>query len=126
MRSIAISFVTLSMMLVAIGGCASTTPVLHDAQILRASPPIDLFKLPPPPTPGAAQAMLSASVDALRAGAPDTAAAFLDAIIRSDHLTDRGRTNVYWLLAQASRAAGQEERMIDAFGGFLVASQIVP
>jgi hypothetical protein len=106
------------------GACATSAPIRPT--IIQATPALEQYKLPAPPTPGAAQAMLSASIDAMRAGSPDTAAIFLDAIVRSDHLTDRGRTNVYWLLAQANRAAGNEDRMLDAFGGFLVASQIVP
>jgi hypothetical protein len=62
----------------------------------------------------------------MRAGKPADAAVFLDAILRSDHLTERGRANVYWLDAEAHRLAGDDDAHVDALGGFLVAAEVLP
>lgn len=109
--------------------CATTTPT-----VAALAPTTELAPepLPPPRTAAEAQLFLSASVAALRAGQGAHAAMFLDAILRSHHLTDRGRANLYWLLADAHRArlAAQgathaDRPLIDALGGFLVAADVL-
>ena len=123
--------------MVALGGCASASPapsVTTPATAMAPTPPP--APLPPPRTPAEAQMFLSASIAALRAGQGAHAALFLDAILRSDHLTDRGRANLYWLLADAHRArlaelppqAGEaraDRPLVDALGGFLIASEVI-
>lgn len=83
-------------------------------------------RLPPPETSIEAQAYLSGAIAALRASQPKHASVFIDAILRSDHLTDRGRANVYWLGAEAHRQAGDERGLVDSLGGFLVAAAVLP
>lgn len=113
----------------ALGACATATAAIEapPAEVARASEP-----LPPPRTPAEAQFFLSASIAALRAGQGGHAALFLDAILRSDHLTDRGRANLYWLLADAHRvrlssegATTADTALIDALGGFLIAADVI-
>jgi hypothetical protein len=83
-------------------------------------------RLPAPDTSIEAQAYLTGAIAALRASQPKHASVFIDAILRSDHLTDRGRANVYWLGAEAHRLAGNERGLVDSLGGFLVAAAVLP
>lgn len=112
----------------ALGACATTSPPTVAVASVEDAPP----RLPPPNTPAEAQLFLSASIAALHAGQGGHAALFIDAIIRSDHLTDRGRANLYWLLADAHRARLATEgathadaALVDALGGFLVAADVL-
>jgi hypothetical protein len=83
-------------------------------------------RLPAPQSTQEAQTYLSGALAAMRANQPQHAALFLDAILDSDHLSDRGRANIYWLAADAHRLAGHEAAYIDALGGFLVAADLLP
>lgn len=109
-------------------GCASApaarTPIAFDdiASVARLEP----ARLPAPETSIEAQAYLTGAIAALRASQPKHASVFIDAILRSDHLTDRGRANVYWLGAEAHRLAGDERGLVDSLGGFLVAAAVLP
>jgi hypothetical protein len=47
------------------------------------------------------------------------------AMLRSDFLTDHGRANLYWLLAEASIGVDDDRRR-DALGGYLVAASVIP
>lgn len=111
-----------------LAACASAPPVL----VAAAEPTLTMDSLPPPSTPAEAQIFLSAGVAALRAGDYEHAALFLDAILGSDHLTDRGRANLYWLLVDAHRgrlttrgATHADGALVDALGGFLVAADVL-
>jgi hypothetical protein len=127
--------VVIVLVLGAIGGaCATATPepalaqlTLEPLDLADGAPPADLLpaRLPAPDTAADAQMFLQGSVAALRAHEPAHAALFLDAILRSDHLTDRGRANVYWLLGEARRQLGDDARLADAMSGFLVAATLV-
>lgn len=83
-------------------------------------------RLPAPESSHEAQTYLSGALAALRANQPQHAALFLDAILGSDHLSDRGRANIYWLAADAHRMAGHDDGYVDALGGFLVAADLLP
>ncbi len=108
--------------------CAVAAPtVVADVEPALAAEP-----LPSPTTPAEAQIFLSAAVAALRASDYEHAALFLDAILGSDHLTDRGRANLYWLLVDAHRgrltargATHADAALVDALGGFLVAAEVI-
>lgn len=82
-------------------------------------------RLPAPDTTAEAQAYLSGAIAALRANQPQHASTFIDAILRSDHLTERGRANVYWLSAEAHRLAGNDDGLVEALGGFLVSAAVL-
>ena len=86
----------------------------------------DPVRLPTPDTAVEAQFYMKGAIAALRAGEPEHSAMFLEAILRSDHLTDRGRANVYWLLAEARRIGARDPELVDALGGFLIAASVVP
>ena len=108
--------------------CATPAPAL----VAEAVPAPTLDALPAPETPAEAQIFWSAAVAALRAGDNEHAALFLDAILGSDHLTDRGRANLYWLLVDAHRgrlaarrATQIDAALVDALGGFLVAADVI-
>jgi hypothetical protein len=119
-------------------GCASAPPVaghalglaprsvgaagLETVAALTEAP----ARLPPPESTQEAQSYLSGALAALRADQPQHAALFLDAILGSDHLSDRGRANIYWLAADAHRSAGHDEAYVNALGGFLVAADLLP
>jgi hypothetical protein len=49
----------------------------------------------------------------------------LQALLGSDYLSERGRANLYWLLADAADGLDDERRR-DALGGYLVAASILP
>lgn len=83
-------------------------------------------RLPAPESTHQAQTYLSGALAALRANQPQHAALFLDAILGSDHLSDRGRANIYWLAADAHHLAEHDGEYIDALGGFLVAADLLP
>ncbi|MBI1948922.1 MAG: hypothetical protein HYS27_24760 [Deltaproteobacteria bacterium] len=114
---------------------ASITACVSAAPAIIVETPVEaaaVEPLPPPRTPAEAQIFLSASIAALRAGEGAHAALFLDAILRSDHLTDRGRANLYWLLVDAHRArlarlgaTHADVALVDALGGFLVAADVL-
>lgn len=130
------SIVVVAFAVVVAAGCASTAgpasltknmnvdlamPSLMDMDVARLEP----ARLPAPETTIEAQAYLSGAIAALRASQPKHATVFIDAILRSDHLTDRGRANVYWLGAEAHRLARNDQGLVDALGGFLVAAAVL-
>jgi len=82
--------------------------------------------IPPPQDTTEAQAYLSGALASMRNNQPRQAGAFLDAILKSDHLSDRGRANVYWLAADAHHLAGEDARHADCLAGFLVAADLLP
>jgi hypothetical protein len=103
-------------------GCASTTA----QRISEAAVDLPLpARLPAPDTTADAQSYLTGAIAALRASQPTHATVFIDAILRSDHLTERGRANVYWLAAEAHRLAGNDAGLVEALGGFLVAAAVL-
>src|SRR5437016_722683 len=103
-------------------GCATTT----SAELMPLASEQMPEHLPAPQTSAEARAYLAGSLAAMRADKPTHALLFLDAILRSDHLTERGRADVYWLSVEANRLARDEPALTEALGGFLVASAIVP
>lgn len=48
------------------------------------------------------------------------------AVLSSDTLTDRGRANLYWVVARLHRDQGNAEGEAEALAAFLVASEFVP
>ena len=111
--------------LVVVSGCAFfALPGVAQAGEGKSTA-VSRARLPAPVTPADAQIMFAGALAAERDGLHRQAALFLDAILRSDHLTDRGRADVYWLAAQTWDAAGDEARAADCWGGFLVAVSIL-
>jgi hypothetical protein len=111
--------------LVALGsvGCASAGALRDGDDGLDDFAPV-AQRLPAPENAVEAQMLLAAAVAALEEDEPRKAARLLDALARSDNLTERGRANVYWLMAEATGQAGDDAALIDALGGFLVAAQV--
>jgi hypothetical protein len=110
--------VALGLTLQGLFGCATAAAVprgeLHKETYVRS-----------PASAAEAQAYLGSAVAALRVNRPQRAVVFIDAILRCDHLTERGRANVYWLSAEAHRLAGNEQGFVDALGGFLVSAAVL-
>lgn len=53
------------------------------------------------------------------------AAMIFQAVLASDLLTDRGRANLYWVLAGLHRELQEPEKEAEALGAFLVASEVL-
>lgn len=104
-------------------GTAGTTTTTATA--LRSD---DTSLAPPPATPRtpASAAVLIADLSArLDDGDRRGAVPLLGALLRSDLLTDQGRANFYWLLADTAAGIDDDVRQ-DALGGFIVAASVVP
>jgi hypothetical protein len=114
------SALLLAVVALAMVGCATTSSAT------TASTDELLDKLPTPQTSAEARAYFAGSLAAMRADQPGRAVQFLEAILRSDHLTERGRADVYWLIVEAHRLDRNEVALADALGGFLVAAEVVP
>ena len=84
-----------------------------------------VVSIPTPQTPDQAGALIAEAVELLQK--QDNAAAMqrLEAVLRCDFLSERGRANLYWLLAGAARGRGDDRRR-DALSGYLVAASILP
>ena len=103
---------------------AAVGPAARAADAAASQPALP--RLPAPRTLAQAEALIEATLAAMEAHQPRHALVFLDALRRSDRLTDRGRANLYWMTAEAARAAGDAVTERDALGGFLVAAQLLP
>jgi hypothetical protein len=119
--------ITCLLVLVAGFGCASA-PVTTAG--LRA--PIDFDAGPPaaqvitkPQTPAQAGLLIAEAIDLLQKHDNAAAVPRLDALLRCDFLSERGRANLYWLLAEAARGVDDGRRR-DALAGYLVAASILP
>lgn len=69
--------------------------------------------------------MIGEAMAALQRGEPRAAIPRLQALLRSDVLSERGRANLYWLLAEAAVGVDASVRR-DALGGYLVSSSFLP
>ncbi len=110
-------------------GCASApvvAPTLHAPLDFDAGGPVFA---PPliarPETPSEAGLLITEAIELLQKH--DNAAAIprLQALLRCDFLSERGRANLYWLLAEAARGVDDERRR-DALAGYVVAASILP
>lgn len=106
-------------------GCATAQSAAPPTSTVAAADVELPLHLPAPVGAEQASLYLETAIGALRENEPDVAVRLLKALARSDHLTDRGRANVYWLLAEAERQEGNSQGMVDALGGFLVAATVI-
>lgn len=81
--------------------------------------------VPRPRSPGEASALLGQAMVLLKRDAPAEALPRLQAVLHSDFLTDRGRADLYWLVAEAARDL-DDAVYADALAGYLVAASLVP
>ena len=101
-----------------VGAAASTN--------MEAAPgPIVLEAVARPRSPQEASAVLGEAMVLMQRGAPARALPRLEAVLHTDYLTDRGRADLYWLVAEASRDV-DDARHADALAGYLVASSLLP
>jgi hypothetical protein len=88
-----------------------------------SSPPI--AALASPRTPGEAGVLVGEAMASLQRGEKRAAVPRLQALLRSEFLSERGRANLYWLLADAADGVDDDARR-DALGGYLVATSWLP
>lgn len=69
--------------------------------------------------------LVGAAMSALQRGDRRAAVPRLQALLHSEFLSERGRANLYWLLAEAALGLDDELRR-DALGGYLVATSFLP
>jgi hypothetical protein len=119
------------------GGCAGLAPSSLSSSSTTATAlvaPVDFDDGPPtalvpahvarPATPAEAGVLVGEAMRLLQRGQPAAALPRLQALLGSDFLSDRGRANLYWLLADA--AGGVDDAVHrDALGGYLVAASIL-
>jgi hypothetical protein len=77
--------------------------------------------VPTPESPAEAGLLMGEAMGALQRGQRRPAVVRLQALLRSDFLSDQGRANLYWLLADAADGVDDDVRR-DALGGYLVAA----
>jgi hypothetical protein len=112
-------------------GCASASvgTVIDDDAVRAVSVPAQprvVELVDRPRSPAAASMLLAEASDALRRGDAGPAIVRIQALLRSDFLSDQGRANLYWLLAEAAdNADGFVDVRQDALGGFLVAASVM-
>lgn len=78
-----------------------------------------------PRTPQEAGAMLALATSYLEQERRAEALPLLVALRGTDFLTDRGQANLYWLIAEAALGVDEAVRL-DALGGFVIASGLLP
>ncbi len=86
---------------------------------------VPLSSLPRPQNPAEAGLLVGEAMAALQRGERRAAIPRLQALLRSDFLSERGRANLYWLLADAADGVDEGLRR-DALGGYLVAASVLP
>jgi len=106
------------------GGCATSSPTATPAPVSPSSS-VQLESVPTPRTPQDAGRIIAEIGERLRVDDRAGVIARVVAMLRSDFLTDHGRANLYWLLAEASVGVDDDLRR-DALGGYLVAATLVP
>lgn len=104
-------------------GCA--TPSASTSPSPSMSAPTPLEAVATPRTPQEAGVLIGAIGEHLRRDDRAGVIARVVAMLRSDFLTDHGRANLYWLLAEASVGVDDDRRR-DALGGYLVAASLIP
>ncbi len=118
------------------GACASTAGAEHvdgaavarAGSVAHASATHVVDVVDRPRSPAAASLLLAEASDALRTGDAGRAIVRLQALLRSDFLSDHGRANLYWLLAEAAEGSDGgrfDDVRQDALGGFLVAASVI-
>jgi hypothetical protein len=90
----------------------------HDASVVAPVPAT-------PRTPASAAVLIADLSARLDDGDRRGAVPLLGALLHSDLLTDQGRANFYWLLADTAAGIDDDVRQ-DALGGFIVAASVVP
>ena len=108
----------------AIGGCATTAPVTTSTVADELAPPRAL-EIERPQSPQEAGAMLALATTYLEQGRRAEALPLLVALRGTDYLTARGQANLYWLIGEAAVGVDEDLRL-DALGGFVVASGLLP
>jgi hypothetical protein len=105
--------------------CGASRVVVDDGIATDVASPRGV-RIATPQTGADASVLLARALSAVEGNRHAEAGALLDAVLRSDHLTDRGRANLYWLAADAHHRSGDTAAATDALGGFLVAFQVLP
>jgi hypothetical protein len=110
----------------AVAGKPGTAAALQSPRDFDASPPpaVVLPEVSRPRTPAEAGALVGEALGCLQRGDKQGAVPRLVALLRSDFLSERGRANLYWLLAEAADGVDDERRR-DALGGYLVAASVL-
>gem|GEM_PF-1425949 len=90
-----------------------------------SSSPVPLAVLPRPDNPAEAGLLVGEAMAALQRGERRAAIPRLQALLGSDLLSERGRANLYWLLADAAVGIDDAVRR-DALGGYLVTASVLP
>jgi hypothetical protein len=80
---------------------------------------------PRPRTAAEAGVLVGEAMACLQRGEKACALPRIAALLRSDFLSERGRANLYWLLAEAADGVDDGRRR-DALGGYLVAASVLP
>jgi hypothetical protein len=107
-------------------GCAtSSSPPAAPMASSSSSTPVQLEAVATPRTPQDAGQLIGEIGESLRRDDRAGVIARVVAMLRSDFLTDHGRANLYWLLAEASVGVDDDRRR-DALGGYLVAASLIP
>jgi hypothetical protein len=104
----------------------SSSSSSSDASAATTAPaPVPLPVVARPENPAEAGLLVGEAMAALQRGEKRAALPRLQALLRSEFLSERGRANLYWLLAEA--ALGVDDGVHrDALGGYLVAASILP
>lgn len=118
--------------LVVVAAAACSTPSSSGATRalpldFDASPPV-AATVPKPQSPAEASVLIADAVDFLRRGDGASHAAALvrlEALLRCDFLTERGRANLYWLAADAARDV-DDTRHREHLAAYIVAASVVP
>jgi hypothetical protein len=113
-------------LLVVVGvGCATpTSSTMETSPIVSVEVP-NVPTFPRPANRVAARHMLEGAFDAVTRDDHPLAAGLFRAVLATDFLTDKGRTNIYWMAAESSRRIHDTRGRSDALGGFLIASELV-
>lgn len=122
----ALSALALGGLALALGlGCATPTSTVREAAVEVS---VEVPKVPTFPRPAnrvAARHMLEGAFDAVGQEDHPLAAGLFRAVLATDFLTDKGRTNIYWMAAESARRIHDTRGRSDALGGFLIASELI-
>jgi hypothetical protein len=116
---------------VLLASCASSPAPRDDAASMardattRSVPVAFPVEIDTPRTPDGANELLADLDERRRRGDRAGVVACARALLRTDFLSDHGRANLYWLMAEASRELDAETH-IDALSAFLVAAAALP